>query len=60
MKKFKKLIVGFLILLFVAECGAIVGEGITYNKYGFASTNINGRIVCEADNLINFSKWASK
>lgn len=60
MKKFKKLIVSFLLLVLVAEFGALVGEGYTYKKYKFSSANINGKIVCKIDNLINFSGMASK
>ena len=59
MKKIKKFIIMVLIFAVTIEAGALVGEGYTYKKYGFASRNTNGRIVCEIDNLINFSGIAS-
>ncbi len=59
MKKFKKFIVAILIVGFTLELGLLIGDGFTYNKYKYASLNLNGKIVCEVDNLINFSGMAS-
>jgi hypothetical protein len=60
MKKFKKLIINCLILLFVSELGLLIGETYIYTKYDYCRLNINGRIVAKVDNTINFSGWASK
>jgi uncharacterized protein YneF (UPF0154 family) len=60
MKKIKKYIVSVLVILLCIEFGALFGEFLTYKKYKAASYNLNGRIISELDNLINFSGLASK
>jgi uncharacterized protein YneF (UPF0154 family) len=55
MKRFKNIILSIFFIAFMLEAGLLVGEFYIYNKYKTAHLNINGRIVCELDNLINFS-----
>lgn len=46
-------------LLLIIELGCLIRETYTYTKNKACSTNINGRIVSEIDNLINFSGMTS-
>jgi hypothetical protein len=59
-KKFRKLIVPILFLFLMLEVGLLVGDTYIYCKYKVAKNSVNGRIICEIDNLINFSGMASK
>jgi len=59
MKKFKKIIVSILIFGVVLEGGLLARETYTYVNDKYSNITVNGRIVAEADNLINFSGMAS-
>lgn len=55
MKKIRKIIVLILIIGITLETGALISEGYTYKKYRYSSLNLNGKIICKIDDLINFS-----
>jgi Tfp pilus assembly PilM family ATPase len=57
-KKIRRYIIGILIFALSIECVLLVGEAHYYKVNKASHMNINGRIVSEIDNLVNFSGMA--
>lgn len=60
MRKIKKIILSVLFLLLMLEVGLLAGDTYIYVKNKAAKNNINGKIICKIDSLINFSGIASQ
>jgi hypothetical protein len=58
--RYKKIIAAVMFLLIMLEIGLLAGDTYIYSKYKVAKNNVNGKIICFVDNLINFSGMASK
>jgi len=56
---FKKISLTIICILIAVELGFLVGDTYIYCKYRSAKLSTNGKIICEIDNLINFSGMAS-
>lgn len=58
MRKAKKIIISILICLLAVESGLLFEEAYNYNKYKYSRLTLNGYIIAQVDNLINFSGMA--
>lgn len=59
-KKLKKSLLIITCVALAIEIGVLAGDTYIYCKYKTSKLNLNGRIISEIDNFINFSGMASR
>jgi hypothetical protein len=60
MKKYKRIVLSILLSVFILEGNMLGMETYNYVRTKSAHLTVNGRIVCEIDNLTNFSGMATR